>query len=76
MYIIINQHLEKYDFLSDKTKTVHFLSGALAGSFATVASFPLDTVRTRLIAQSSQHRAYKGTLHSCTQVVLSNSSVD
>ncbi|XP_001603742.1 mitochondrial thiamine pyrophosphate carrier isoform X2 [Nasonia vitripennis] len=73
VYIIVNQHLEKFDFLSDKTKTVHFLSGALAGCFATVTSFPLDTVRTRLIAQSSQNKAYKGTIHSCTTIYKTES---
>ena len=65
MYTIINQYLEEVDSFSNKTKTIHFLSGALAGCFATVASFPMDTVRTRLIAQSSKHAAYKGTVHSC-----------
>lgn len=51
--------------------TVHFLSGSAAGCVATVTSFPMDTVRTRLIAQSSQNQTYRGTLHSCMQVFFS-----
>ncbi|KAL7299801.1 hypothetical protein TKK_0007545 [Trichogramma kaykai] len=68
VYILVNQYLEQINSLSDKTKTVHFFSGAFAGCFATVTSFPLDTIRTRLIAQSSQNQAYSGTLHSCAMI--------
>jgi hypothetical protein len=65
MYNIINEHFIKFGLISDKTKSMHLLSGALAGSFATFVAFPLDIIRTRLIAQSSQYQAYKGTFHSC-----------
>ena len=61
----MNQYLEQYPYIHDRTKTLHFFSGAFAGCFATVTSFPLDTIRTRLIAQSSQNQVYRGTLHSC-----------
>lgn len=47
--------------------TTHFIAGAGAGSVATIISFPFDTVRTRLVAQSSNHRVYNGVLHSCRQ---------
>jgi len=73
MYIIINQHLELYSFFKNKDKTVHFVSGAAAGCIATITTFPLDTIRTRLIAQSSQSIAYKGTLHSCTTIYKTES---
>lgn len=45
--------------------SMHFIAGAGAGSFATIVSFPFDTVRTRLVAQSSNHQVYNGVLHSC-----------
>ncbi|KAL0115728.1 hypothetical protein PUN28_010928 [Cardiocondyla obscurior] len=45
--------------------TTHFIAGAGAGSIATIVSFPFDTVRTRLVAQSSNHQVYNGILHSC-----------
>lgn len=35
--------------------SIHFL-----GSVATLASFPFDVVRTRLVAQSEQHKMYSG----------------
>ncbi|KAF7992602.1 hypothetical protein HCN44_004946 [Aphidius gifuensis] len=35
-----------------------FIAGAAAGSLATVMSFPFDTVRTRLVAQSSNSKIY------------------
>lgn len=48
--------------------TTHFIAGAGGGSVATIISFPFDTVRTRLVAQSSNHQVYNGVLHSCRQV--------
>lgn len=44
---------------------MNFIAGIGAGSMATVVSFPFDTIRTRLVAQSSNHRVYHGVLHSC-----------
>ncbi|XP_011504841.1 PREDICTED: mitochondrial thiamine pyrophosphate carrier [Ceratosolen solmsi marchali] len=68
VYNIVNNHFARFGFLNDKTKSMHLLSGALAGSFATFVTFPLDIVRTRLIAQSSQNQAYNGMLHSCIKI--------
>lgn len=45
--------------------SMNFIAGAGAGSIATIASFPFDTLRTRLVAQSNNHRVYNGILHSC-----------
>lgn len=45
--------------------SMHFIAGAGAGSVATIVSFPFDTIRTRLVAQSSNRLVYTGMLHSC-----------
>lgn len=44
-----------------------FYSGAVAGSVATLVSFPFDVVRTRLVAQSENYKVYRSvsqTFHS------------
>ncbi|GLH16391.1 Mitochondrial uncoupling protein Bmcp [Gryllus bimaculatus] len=38
---------------------IHFICGASAGCFATVASFPCDVIRTRLVAQG-EPKVYSG----------------
>lgn len=38
----------------------NFFCGSLAGTFATVVSFPFDVVRTRLVAQNEQQKIYSG----------------
>ncbi|KAL1518080.1 hypothetical protein ABEB36_001759 [Hypothenemus hampei] len=37
---------------------VNFTCGSIAGSLATIASFPFDVVRTRFVAQSEQLKVY------------------
>ncbi|KAK7794894.1 hypothetical protein R5R35_010585 [Gryllus longicercus] len=44
---------------SQKSPFVHFICGASAGCFATVASFPCDVIRTRLVAQG-EPKVYSG----------------
>ncbi|XP_053606783.1 mitochondrial thiamine pyrophosphate carrier-like [Plodia interpunctella] len=39
---------------------INFVNGAVAAAVATVASYPFDTVRTRLIAEQKKNKAYKG----------------
>lgn len=46
---------------------VHFVCGGMAGSLATVFSFPSDVVRTRLVAQG-EPKVYKNILHACTVI--------
>lgn len=40
----------------------------IAGSFATLVSFPFDVARTRLVAQNEQHRAYNGVIHAFVSI--------
>ncbi|CAH0729539.1 unnamed protein product, partial [Brenthis ino] len=39
---------------------INFSNGAIAATAATIFSFPLDTVRTRLIAEQKTNKVYKG----------------
>ena len=49
--------------LPEWKKSVNFAAGAAAGCVATIVSFPFDTVRTRLVAQSSNNQIYRGFIH-------------
>ncbi|XP_034176577.1 mitochondrial thiamine pyrophosphate carrier [Osmia lignaria lignaria] len=55
--------------LNEWIYSTKFVAGAGAGLVATVISFPFDTIRTRLVAQSSKHQVYKGIFHSCSCIV-------
>lgn len=46
-----------------------FCNGSIAASVATVASYPFDTVRTRLIAQQKTKVVYTGFVHACSSIV-------
>lgn len=50
---------------------INFSNGAVAASLATVASFPFDTVRTRLIAEQKTVKAYTGFINAFTSIVKS-----
>nr|XP_012152695.1 PREDICTED: mitochondrial thiamine pyrophosphate carrier-like [Megachile rotundata] len=49
--------------------SAQFIAGANAGLIATVVSYPFDTIRTRLVAQSSNHQVYNGIIHSCSCIM-------
>lgn len=57
-----------FSLLNEWKYTTKFIAGAGAGFIATIVSFPFDTIRTRLVAQSINHPIYKGIFHSCKQV--------
>ncbi|CAH0694296.1 unnamed protein product [Spodoptera exigua] len=48
---------------------INFSNGGVAAAVGTVASFPFDTVRTRLIAEQKTKKAYKGFTHAITSMV-------
>ncbi|XP_024867142.1 mitochondrial thiamine pyrophosphate carrier isoform X1 [Temnothorax curvispinosus] len=72
-YNIFTKMLQRVPQIEEWHHTTHFIAGAGAGSVATTVSFPFDTVRTRLVAQSSNHRVYKGVLHSCSSILRQES---
>lgn len=69
-YLSISYGLVQFWFYELATKNIgtqssfklvsDFYCGALAGSLATLISFPFDVVRTRLVAQSEKRKVYKG----------------
>lgn len=64
-YNVIIAFSDKYSYLNERKYLTNFVAGASAGSIATIISFPFDTIRTRLIAQSYNCKVYNGILHSC-----------
>ncbi|KAF5304038.1 hypothetical protein FQA39_LY01823 [Lamprigera yunnana] len=59
--IFVNK-LKKFNLDLRYKPLVTFTCGALAGCSATLASFPFDVIRTRLVAQSENKMIYKGVL--------------
>ncbi|XP_028132390.1 mitochondrial thiamine pyrophosphate carrier-like [Diabrotica virgifera virgifera] len=61
---------ESLDFGKKHSHLINFMSGGIAGSTATLLSFPFDVIRTRLVAQSEQKMIYKeGIIHSCEHIL-------
>lgn len=53
---------------------LNFTNGATAATVATVASFPFDTIRTRLIAEQKTQKVYKGFLNATSVIVKTEGS--
>ncbi|XP_051173552.1 mitochondrial thiamine pyrophosphate carrier [Leptopilina boulardi] len=73
-YNLITQHLNRYQIVHEWRNTLHFAEGAIAGAVSTTLTFPFDTIRTRLIAQSTKHKVYHGLFHSCLSIFREESS--
>ncbi|KAG6801519.1 mitochondrial thiamine pyrophosphate carrier [Apis mellifera caucasica] len=58
-----------FSLLNEWKYSTNFIAGASAGFLATIVSFPFDTIRTRLVAQSNNYTIYKGILHSCSCII-------
>lgn len=59
-----NQHL-----YTTHRHWINFTNGGVAAAVGTVASFPFDTVRTRLIAEQKRKKAYTGFTNAVTSIV-------
>ncbi|XP_012339948.1 mitochondrial thiamine pyrophosphate carrier [Apis florea] len=68
-YHIFMKISHNFSLLNEWKYSTNFIAGASAGFLATIVSFPFDTIRTRLVAQSNNHTIYKGILHSCNCII-------
>lgn len=68
-YNLIMTCYDKYAPLNEQKHMIHFLAGTCAGGIATTLSFPFDTIRTRLVAQSYDNKVYNGILHLFSTIV-------
>ncbi|XP_031838499.1 mitochondrial thiamine pyrophosphate carrier [Nomia melanderi] len=73
-YHLITKATENFSQFNESKYSIKFVAGASAGCIATTISFPFDTMRTRLVAQSSNHAVYKGLLHCCSCIIQHESS--
>ncbi|CAG4950765.1 unnamed protein product [Colias eurytheme] len=62
VYEKLTQMYQKTDpqFYIANKHWINFSNGAIAATFATITSYPFDTVRTRLIAEQKTNKAYRG----------------
>ncbi|KYN08118.1 PREDICTED: mitochondrial thiamine pyrophosphate carrier-like [Cyphomyrmex costatus] len=72
-YNVFLKTLQQVPKIEEWHHTIHFIAGTGAGSVATIISFPFDTMRTRLVAQSRNHQVYNGILHSCSSILRQES---
>lgn len=62
---IVNLHIDE---LGDISQWRAIVAGGLAGISAALATYPLEVVETRLIAQNCQGPTYRGLLHSLSVI--------
>ncbi|KRT78680.1 mitochondrial carrier protein [Oryctes borbonicus] len=60
-----------FNLAKSYTPLVNFSSGFVAGSLATLLSFPFDVIRTRLVAQSEKYKAYNGIINAFVKIYKS-----
>ncbi|KAJ0178464.1 hypothetical protein K1T71_006287 [Dendrolimus kikuchii] len=64
----LSQNSDPQFFITHK-HWINFCNGSISATIATVASFPFDTVRTRLIAEQKTSKVYKGFLHAFSLMI-------
>lgn len=62
------QRSDPHFFINNK-HWINFTNGGVGATVATIASFPFDTIRTRLIAEQKNKKAYKGFLDAFTTMI-------
>ncbi|XP_014604508.1 PREDICTED: mitochondrial thiamine pyrophosphate carrier [Polistes canadensis] len=72
-YNVLMTFSNRNSILNEWKYLKNFMVGASAGSIATIISFPFDTIRTRLIAQSSNDKVYKSIIHLCSVILRQES---
>ncbi|KAJ8975698.1 hypothetical protein NQ317_017382, partial [Molorchus minor] len=60
---MLSKQVHRMNLSANVSPITNFVCGSLAGCAATIVSFPFDVIRTRLVAQSEQHKIYQGVLH-------------
>ncbi|KAK2576006.1 hypothetical protein KPH14_007365 [Odynerus spinipes] len=68
-YNVLMEYYDKYLSFYEQENVARYAAGACAGSVGTIVSFPFDTIRTRLVAQSNNNQVYKGVIHSCSTIL-------
>ncbi|XP_044255563.1 mitochondrial thiamine pyrophosphate carrier [Tribolium madens] len=66
---VLTKQVSTFNLSPSFSPMINFTCGALAGCYATLASFPFDVVRTRLVAQSENHKVYSGILQAFTSIL-------
>lgn len=62
-------------FYTNHKHWINFCNGSIAATVATVASFPFDTVRTRLIAEQKTNKVYNGFLNALSVMIKTEGPV-
>ncbi|CAH1992847.1 unnamed protein product [Acanthoscelides obtectus] len=65
----LSKEAHNQKLLKSLVPVINFSSGFIAGGLATLASFPFDVIRTRLVAQSEQKRVYNSFIHCAQELV-------
>ncbi|XP_043280917.1 mitochondrial thiamine pyrophosphate carrier-like [Venturia canescens] len=73
-YNIFKKFFDQIADVPEWKKSVNFIAGAAAGSVATIISYPFDTVRTRLVSQSSNNPVYRGVLNPYLTILRTEST--
>ncbi|ENN73182.1 mitochondrial thiamine pyrophosphate carrier [Dendroctonus ponderosae] len=72
-YELLVRNVDRLNVLPSMTPLVNFTCGSIAGSVATLVSFPFDVVRTRFVAQSENKKVYHNILSAVIQICRTES---